>query len=206
MSRPEAMIKQETRLLGILPKVEGYRIDETDALILTTSDGKIPIARRPDRIGPARNAALLTGPHRLRDPSLGLLPAASQFTPDGMIDEDAPDPGPGTVPTPARAKRPQQVYTLLVEVGRSPGDGLPEGTTGAALLIYASGVDEAEAVRESVAILKQADLSPLDVTGYGTLDERQKAGEEIGPDERALMDRALAENSVIVAQLTPFSS
>ena len=38
---------------------------------------------------------------------------------------------------------------------------------GAALICYSSGVDEAEAVRETVAILKQADLAPLDVTGYG---------------------------------------
>ncbi|MGV8951619.1 MAG: hypothetical protein ACOH2M_10995, partial [Cypionkella sp.] len=66
------------------------------------------------------------------------------------------------------------------------------------------GVDEAEAVRETVAILKQADLAPLDVSGYGTLDEREKAGDEIDAEERKLMGRALAENSVIVAQMTPF--
>ncbi|MEQ8365592.1 MAG: hypothetical protein RIB61_02700 [Roseicyclus sp.] len=100
--------------------------------------------------------------------------------------------------------RPQAVYTLVVEVGRKDGDGLPAKATGAALLCYASGVDEAEAVRETVAILKQADLAPLDVTGHGTLAERQEAGEEIAQDERDLMDRAAAENSVIVAQMTPF--
>lgn len=100
--------------------------------------------------------------------------------------------------------RPQQVYTLLVEVGRKEGDGLPEGATGAALMCYASGVDEAEAVRETVAILKQADLAPLDVTGYGTLEDRLADGHDIDADERALMDRALAENSVVVAQMTPF--
>ena len=105
---------------------------------------------------------------------------------------------------PAKVKRPQQVFTLLVEVGRKAGDGLPDKATGAALMIYASGVDEAEAVRETVAILKEADLAPLDVSGYGTLEERLKAGEEIGGEERGLMDRALAENSVIVAQMTPF--
>jgi len=106
--------------------------------------------------------------------------------------------------TPAKPKRPQQVYTLLVEVGRKAGDGLPKDATGAALMIYASGVDEAEAVRETVAILKQADMAPLDVSGYGTLDERLAEGHDIDPDERALMDRALAENRVIVAQMTPF--
>ena len=98
----------------------------------------------------------------------------------------------------------QQVYTLVVEVGRKAGDGLPDKSTGAALMCYASGVDEAEAVRETVAILKAADLAPLDVSGYGPLDERLKAGDEIDDEERALMERALAENSVVVAQMNPF--
>ena len=105
---------------------------------------------------------------------------------------------------PEKVKRPQQVYTLIVQVGRKSGDGLPDKATGAALMCYSSGVDEAEAVRETVAILKQADLAPLDVTGYGTAEEREKTGEEIDPEERALIDRALRENSVIVAQMTPF--
>lgn len=111
--------------------------------------------------------------------------------------------GIGAMPPPMN-KRTQQVYTLLVEVGRSKDDGLPRDATGAALMCYASGVDEAEAVRETVAILKQADLSPLDVSGYGTLDERLAEGHDIDDDERALMQRALDENSVIVAQMTPF--
>lgn len=101
-------------------------------------------------------------------------------------------------------KRRQQVYTLLVEVGRKGGDGLPNDSTGAALMVYASGVDEAEAVRETVAILKQADLAPLDVSGYGTLEERLAEGHDIPDEERALMARALDENAVIVAQMTPF--
>lgn len=101
-------------------------------------------------------------------------------------------------------RRPQQVYTLLVEVGRKDGDGLPKNATGGALMCFASGVDEAEAVRETVAILKQADLSPLDVSGYGTLDERLAEGHDINEDERQLMQQALDKNSVIVAQMTPF--
>jgi hypothetical protein len=105
---------------------------------------------------------------------------------------------------PVKAKRPQQVYTLLVEVGRKAEDGLPAKATGAGLLCYASGVDEEEAVRETVAILKQADMAPLDVQGYGTLEEREANGDEIDAEERALMDRALKENSVIVAQVTAF--
>ena len=106
--------------------------------------------------------------------------------------------------TDAPAERRQGVYTLLVEVGRRAGDGLPEGATGAALMVYASGVDEDEAVRETVAILKQAEMNPLEVSGYGTLEERLAEGHDIDAGERALMDRALAENAVIVAQLTPF--
>lgn len=93
----------------------------------------------------------------------------------------------------------------MVEVGRSKGDGLPNGCTGAGPLIYASGIDEAEAVRETVAILKQADMAPLDVTGYGTLEERLEYGDEIDEAERILMERALAGNAVIVAQMTPFN-
>lgn len=97
----------------------------------------------------------------------------------------------------------QQVYTLLVQVGRSKEDGLPKDATGAGLLCYASGKDEAEAVRETVAILKQADMAPLDVTGYGTLSEREAEGHEIGQEDRDLMQRALDENAVIIAQVEP---
>lgn len=99
----------------------------------------------------------------------------------------------------------QKVFTLLIEVGRSKGDGLPKGATGAALLCYATGIDEAEAVREAVAVLKQAEMAPLDVSGYGSLEEQLAEGVEIGEDERDLMARALAENAVIVAQVTPFT-
>ncbi len=93
------------------------------------------------------------------------------------------------------------VFTLLVQVGRKAGDGLPEGSVGAALLCYASGRDEAEAVRETVSVLKTADLAVLQVESYGTLDERS----DVAPEERELMDRARDENAVIVAQFTPFT-
>lgn len=105
---------------------------------------------------------------------------------------------------PKKPKKPQEVYTLVVQIGRKEGDGLPKGATGAGLVIYASGVDEEEAVRETVAILKQADTAPLDVTGYGSLAEREAQGHDISGEERALMQRALDENSVIVAQMEPF--
>lgn len=95
-----------------------------------------------------------------------------------------------------------QVFTLLVQVGRGPDDDLPDDATGAALLCYAAGHDEAEAVRETVAVLKTAGLKPLDVTGYGTRAEREAEGHEIGADDIELMERALAENAVIVAETT----
>lgn len=98
----------------------------------------------------------------------------------------------------------QQAYTLLVDLGRKTGDGLPDKATGAALMVFASGVDEAEAVRETVAVLKQAGCAPLDVSGYGTLAEREAEGHDISDDERDLMQRAVTENAVIVAQMTPF--
>lgn len=98
----------------------------------------------------------------------------------------------------------QQVFTLVVQIGRKDGDGLPAKATGAGLVVFASGIDEAEAVRETVAVLKHADTAPLDVTGYGTLAEREAEGHEIGEDERALMQRALDENAVIIAQMEPF--
>ncbi|MBF9031235.1 hypothetical protein HKCCE3408_12605 [Rhodobacterales bacterium HKCCE3408] len=104
----------------------------------------------------------------------------------------------------AKASREPEVYTLVVEVGRKAGDGLPDGATGAGLLCYAAGRGEDEAVRETVQVLKTADLAVLEVESYGTLAERRASGEEIGEDEIALMDRALAENAVIVAQMTPF--
>lgn len=98
----------------------------------------------------------------------------------------------------------QSVYTLIVTVGRKTGDGLPVTATGAALLCYAAGLDEAEAVRESVAVLKTADMAVLEVEALGTLDERLAAGEEIGTEDIALMDQALADNAVIVAQVSVF--
>lgn len=95
------------------------------------------------------------------------------------------------------------VFTLLVQVGRKPGDGLPEGATGAAILCYAPAADEEAAVRETVALLKQAEMAPLDVTGYGTLEERLAAG-EVSQEERDLMSLAGARDAVVVAEMTPF--
>ena len=82
---------------------------------------------------------------------------------------------------------------MLVQVGRSPEDDLPKGVIGAALLCYSSCVDETEAVHETVVILKQAALSSLDVTGYGTCEERIAQGHEIDSEEDELMQHALDE-------------
>ncbi|MEM8824227.1 MAG: hypothetical protein AAGF30_11500 [Pseudomonadota bacterium] len=103
-----------------------------------------------------------------------------------------------------KTKRPHHLFTLLVEVGRKAGDGLPDDASGAALMCYASGVDEDEAVRETVAVLKVAEMNVLEVTGYGSLEEREADGHDIESDEREMMARALAENAVIVAQTTVF--
>lgn len=95
------------------------------------------------------------------------------------------------------------VFTLLVQVGRKPGDGLPDKATGAGILCYAPAKDEEEAVRDTVALLKEADMAPLDVTGYGALEERLAEG-EVAPEERELMAMAEAEGAVVVAEMTPF--
>ena len=82
------------------------------------------------------------------------------------------------------------VYTLLVQAGRGPEDGLPKGATGAALLCFAAGQDEPTAVRETVEVLR-------------TAEEQEANGTEFGPQERELMARAEAENAVIVAKVDP---
>lgn len=105
-----------------------------------------------------------------------------------------PENGPGNGPD-----RPEEVYILVVETGRADGDGLPEGASGAALMCYAAGRDESHAVAETVKVLRQAGMAPLEVTSYGT---RETTGLALGDEELALMDRALAENAVIVAQTT----
>lgn len=99
------------------------------------------------------------------------------------------------------AKQKHSVYTLVVQVGRKSGDDLPERASGAVLVCYTSGVSEDEAVRETVAVLKQAGMAPLDVTAYGTAAERRDAGNDIPSEEEALMQRALSENAVIVASV-----
>lgn len=118
-------------------------------------------------------------------------------------------PGPKSGSRPARAPKiarvsGPQVFTLMVEVGRKDGDGLPDGAAGAGLLCYTGALDEAEAVRETVAVIRTSGLNPLEVSALGTLAEREAAGEEISQEERTLMQRAIDDNAVIVAQITTF--
>lgn len=107
-------------------------------------------------------------------------------------------------PDPSAKPSAQEVFTLVVELGRTPGDGLPEGATGGAMICYAAGRDEAEAVRETVKVLREAGLNPLNVTGHGTEAERRAEGHEIDVEETNLLRRAHDENAVIVAQATPY--
>ncbi|GMG83863.1 hypothetical protein LNKW23_30770 [Paralimibaculum aggregatum] len=97
-----------------------------------------------------------------------------------------------------------QVFLLMVEVGRAPEDGLPPDCDGAALLCFATGTTEQEAVNETVAVLRQAEMAPLSVESHGNLAERLSAGHPLSDEDRALARRALAENAVIVAQIVPF--
>ena len=103
-----------------------------------------------------------------------------------------------------KRKTKQSVYTLLIEVGRKDGDGLPNDSTGAALMCYSSGVDEEEAVHEATTLVKKVGLAPLNITSYGSLDERLSEGHDISEDERGLIARAIDENAVIVSQTTAF--
>ncbi|MEO1533866.1 MAG: hypothetical protein AAFU72_17025, partial [Pseudomonadota bacterium] len=81
---------------------------------------------------------------------------------------------------------------------------LPEGATGAALVCYCAARDEKAAVDATVQVLREAGLAPLEVESWGTRQD------PLGPvdveAEAALMDRALAENAVIVATMTTFTA
>ena len=100
-------------------------------------------------------------------------------------------------------RKQRAIFTLEVSLGRSKNDGLPRNSIGATLICYSTGIDEEEAVREAVATLKRSNMSPLNVVGYGSIEERLKNGHEIDLEEKKIMLRALNENSVIVADVMP---
>jgi len=102
---------------------------------------------------------------------------------------------------------PQQFIPCWSNRAQKDGDGLPDKATGAALdAAFASGIDEAEAVRETVPFFKTGRHNPhWTLTGLRHPLQREEEGHEIDEDERALMGpRALDENSVIHCQMTPF--
>jgi len=101
-------------------------------------------------------------------------------------------------------RAPPPVFTLMVTLGRSPGDGLPEECDGAAMLCYCAAASEKAAVDETVRVLREAGMVPLEVESHGTLAEREAEGPAIPAADRALMQRAIDENAVIVAQALPF--
>ena len=104
---------------------------------------------------------------------------------------------------PVTIKNQRAVYTLEINLGRSRDDGLPKKATGAILICYSTGISEDEAVREAVATLRRLNMAPLNVVGYGSIQDRLEDGHEIDDEENNLMARALDENSVIVAHVMP---
>jgi hypothetical protein len=96
----------------------------------------------------------------------------------------------------------REVYTLVIECGRRPGDYLPQRATGARLLCYVLGRDEDDAVSSAVAVVWDAGMAPLAFTNYGPLSERLAEG-SVGEAERLLIDRAEREDTVVIGELTP---
>jgi hypothetical protein len=92
-----------------------------------------------------------------------------------------------------------EVYTLIATLGRRDGDGLPENATGGAMMLYAPGRDEKEAVNDAVRLLRDAGLNVLEVSSEGTEADRTPEA-----DERALMAQARDENNVMVVQTEAF--
>lgn len=91
------------------------------------------------------------------------------------------------------------VYTLIATLGRKKGDGLPQKASGGAMMLFAPGEDEKQAVNDAVRLLRDAGLNVLEVSSEGTEAERN-----ISEDERSLMDQARMENNVLVVQTEAF--
>ncbi len=98
----------------------------------------------------------------------------------------------------------KEVFTLMVELGRIAGDDFPEKSTGGAMVIFAPSTEEAIAVRETVQLLREAGLNPLEVTNYGTVNERRDEGYEFSSDEEELVEEALREDAMIIIEKQVF--
>ncbi len=95
-----------------------------------------------------------------------------------------------------------EVHTLVIECGRRVGDDLPPGSTGARIICYAPGVDLDDAIAAASAVIGEAGLALVKVTGHGALSERSARG-EITASERLLIDRALRTGRVVIAEIVP---
>jgi len=75
-------------------------------------------------------------------------------------------------------------------------------------MCFASGIDEAKRCAKRLPFLKQAETTEPTGRDAETVTlcraRRKRRPRKIDEDERALMARALDENSVIIAQMTPF--
>ena len=98
----------------------------------------------------------------------------------------------------------KEVFTLLVELGRIAGDDFPENATGGAMLIFTPAVDEAVAVRETVQLLREAGLNPLEVSNYGTMNERRDEGYEFTEEEMKLAEEARSDGAIIILEKQVF--
>jgi len=76
--------------------------------------------------------------------------------------------------------------------------------TGAAMLLFTPALEEEAAVRETVQLLREAGLNPLEVTNYGSIDERREEGYEFSDDELELAQEALEEGASVIIEKTVF--
>jgi hypothetical protein len=95
-----------------------------------------------------------------------------------------------------------EVYTLLVDCSRFADDELPPAAVGARLLCYLGAESEAKAVEGVVQTLRAMGIPPLEVTSFGTLEERLAEG-EVAAEELRLIERAAGEASILVGEMTP---
>ena len=70
-------------------------------------------------------------------------------------------------------------------------------------MCYASGIDEAEAVRETIAVLKISGMSPLNVSGYGSIKERIDEGDDLDDHDYEFMEKALKESAEVISEISP---
>jgi hypothetical protein len=96
----------------------------------------------------------------------------------------------------------RDVYALVIECGRGPGDDLPDGAVGARMVCYAPGVDEEAAIEAATAVIREAGMLPGKATSHGNLAQRLARGEATA-GERSLMRRVERDRRVVIAELTP---